>query len=207
MDLILNNDISNPIIISGDVHYGEIQRYNCNKMNGYRYKSLYEITASGMTHSWSHSYPKYLLFLKTIAHYFSGDGATIGIVNDLNFGEIDLISDDSSIQHIYLRIYGVEGVLLEIDLMEAKYQNIDEIGQHIINTHINDTRQGIENQEWICVGYNEPNQWISKLYFMNSIFLVFIGLSPIISGVTCGIGFCCRKCKHKSKEKEKEKQS
>ena len=195
MEAILNYNISNPILISGDVHWGEQMRYNCkNKMTN-EYKSLYEITSSGLTHSWGYTYPRYWVLLKNLAHLLSADGAIIGLTNDLNFGEIEVIDtdDDEDIDNIYLRVYGVDGVILEIDLMDGQYQNIDEDGKGIIDKHVNDSNAN--GNEWICVGFNQPSVWRSRLYLAMAIALILCALMPIVFVVTGGFfGFCCCCC-------------
>ena len=94
MEAVLNYNVSNAVLLSGDVHWGEQMRYNCMNKKTKEYKSLYEMTSSGLTHSWSYTYPAYWTMMKNIGHALSADGAIIGLTNDLNFGEIEVIQND-----------------------------------------------------------------------------------------------------------------
>eukprot|EP01083_Nonionella_stella_P208779 757426_1 len=149
---VLTLNVSNPVFISGDVHWAEQMRYNCYNAARNEYKSLYETTSSGLTHSWSHTYPKYLTMLKDMALYFDADGISLGWMNELNFGEMEVIHEGENIENMYLRVYGVDGVSLEIDLMKQKYIEIDGKGKDVIMAHLDDKNAKIDN-DWICVGY------------------------------------------------------
>ena len=71
MEIILKYNISNPILISGDVHYAEIAKMNCIRNDNMKYiQSLYEITSSGLTHSWDVSYPGILTLFKNMTEMF-----------------------------------------------------------------------------------------------------------------------------------------
>ena len=49
LDLIVKTNPSKPILLSGDRHIAEISKINLKGLN----QPLYEVTASGLTHSWS----------------------------------------------------------------------------------------------------------------------------------------------------------
>eukprot|EP01083_Nonionella_stella_P250810 866069_1 len=192
IETILSFNVSNPVFVSGDVHWGEQMRYNCYNPQRNEYKSLYEITSSGLTHSWSHTYPTYHNMLKDMSKYLDADGTTIGWMNELNFGEMEVLHENGNIENIYLRVYGVEGVSLEMDLMQSTYAQIDERGRDIMRTHFSDKNANGHN--WICVGYNQPNIWTSRLYVILVALLIMMGLLPglfAITGGCCGCYCCC----------------
>eukprot|EP01083_Nonionella_stella_P121064 363527_1 len=192
IETVLSLRVSNPVFVSGDVHWGEQMRYNCYNPRTNEYKSLFETTSSGLTHSWAQTYPKYHNMLKDIAQYFDPDGTTLGWMNGLNFGEMEVIHADENIENLYLRVHGVDGVSLEIDLMQQKYAEIDENGKDIIMTHLDDKNAKINN--WICVGYDQPQMWKSKVYLMLVALLMIMGLVPICAALTGGCFGCCFCC-------------
>lgn len=52
-DTILSNTHSAPILISGDVHLTQLMRKDCmDRSNPFQTRPLFELTTSGMTHSW-----------------------------------------------------------------------------------------------------------------------------------------------------------
>eukprot|EP01084_Bolivina_argentea_P130329 230065_1 len=187
IELILKYNIKNAVLISGDVHYGEIMKYECfnyNRNDDETVRLLYEITSSGLTHSWSNNYLWIFNVINNISHlYLSEDGATLGIINDLNFGEIEIISNNNQITNLYLRVHGQYGNKLEIDLMDKKQAiidaNIDK--QNVRNWHKNN----IINDDWICIGYNQPSKWKSMLYirFMFIIYEIMFNLKVIVFSV------------------------
>ena len=53
-DLLLQEGVQAPILISGDVHMTQLMRKDCERLDGnsQQRRSLVELTTSGMTHSW-----------------------------------------------------------------------------------------------------------------------------------------------------------
>ena len=49
---ILKSGASSPILISGDVHMSQLMKKDCRRRKQQERRSLYEITTSGITHSW-----------------------------------------------------------------------------------------------------------------------------------------------------------
>lgn len=210
LETILDHNVRNPILVSGDVHYGEQMRYNCWNRKTNRYESLYEITSSGLTHSWSHSYSSFLNGIKQIIHWIDPDGALIDMTSELNFGEIEIVhgeEDDASIQNIFLRVHGLRGVLLEIDLMDGQYRSIDDREKDVIRMHENDDLSS--SNDWICVGKNEPKLWISRLYVVIIFGLIFCTFASVLFTLTgfCFCGFCCCCCRCLRAKSVKLKQS
>lgn len=53
---ILKSNVSAPILLSGDVHMAEIMRRDCKRpLSNEQPRALFEVTTSGMTHSWGTS--------------------------------------------------------------------------------------------------------------------------------------------------------
>ena len=52
---ILKSGASSPILISGDVHMSQLMKKDCRRRKQQERRSLYEITTSGITHSWGSS--------------------------------------------------------------------------------------------------------------------------------------------------------
>jgi len=51
-DLLLQDGVESPILISGDVHMAQLMRKDCVRQGDGKARSLVEMTTSGMTHSW-----------------------------------------------------------------------------------------------------------------------------------------------------------
>lgn len=52
-DALLQDSVSAPVLISGDVHMAQFMRKDCKRdIGGSRFRPLVEMTTSGMTHSW-----------------------------------------------------------------------------------------------------------------------------------------------------------
>mmetsp|Transcript_12299 Transcript_12299/g.12317 ORF Transcript_12299/g.12317 Transcript_12299/m.12317 type:complete len:82 (-) Transcript_12299:51-296(-) len=70
------------ILLSGDIHIGEILKQNCNKY------AIYEITSSGMTHTAYTVFGYIGLFLSTFNLHF---GNNIGPrIYEFNYGTIEV---------------------------------------------------------------------------------------------------------------------
>jgi alkaline phosphatase D len=126
--LLLQQHVKTPILISGDVHHASLSRKDCS--SGTKTRPLLEMTTSGMTHSWAVNFcaapsrkcqSRYTLFATkstmTIGHYINpwteilveegAEGAKSGLqyALELNFGELEFDWENRAIQ---ARVHGVD---------------------------------------------------------------------------------------------------
>lgn len=158
--LLLQPNVQTPILISGDVHHASLSKKDC--MSGTEMRTLFEMTTSGMTHSWSVNFcaaPSrkcqswYTTFATTstmiIGHLINpwtelivdkgAEGAKSGLqyILERNFGELDFNWKNRTVQ---ARIFGVHYTppLLSIQFsMDGKH-------------HSNETNL------WQCVNHRGP---------------------------------------------------
>jgi len=83
VDLITRNKVEGVILLSGDIHSGELLEASPSCILPY---SLYEITSSGMTHSAMDSFPRLPLEIMKIA---APNPCSLGMYLGKNFGTVD----------------------------------------------------------------------------------------------------------------------
>jgi hypothetical protein len=86
--VIAKHKKSGVILLSGDVHFAQFYKAPCTNNLGYR---LWEMTSSGLTHTaWSQFWcPTAFLDMITAPVWTASE-----IFNELNFGIVDIFSDD-----------------------------------------------------------------------------------------------------------------
>ncbi|ETO24414.1 phosphodiesterase/alkaline phosphatase D-like protein, partial [Reticulomyxa filosa] len=122
--------VNNPIVISGDVHFGEMQKVRLSCLNNTQQTNeVFEVTSSGMTHS-VQDFP-YLFFQLPFRlwHVFDPDGYSIGIESSFNFGEIEILfSKQQDTPHqLLLKVFNQQGQvsLLQSILVPHKKNTFD----------------------------------------------------------------------------------
>jgi alkaline phosphatase D len=81
LSLMALSNRSGIVLLSGDVHFAEINRYDSSVMN----YPLYDFTSSGLTHSWSG------VIKKNLVKYLIPNIARVGaFYEDRNFGDIEI---------------------------------------------------------------------------------------------------------------------
>ena len=161
-DLILNslnnNKMSNALILSGDVHFSEIMKYKCsetNNNNDNNHYNLYEFTVSGLTHVFKHT-----IFLDYFWDYvdaFDTDGATIQLIDEINFGEIEINYNQDEIIDVKLNIHSLNGMPISVDF--PVNSNINKVSTQNMVQSIRDN-----DINWQCQGYKDRTQLMSILF-------------------------------------------
>jgi hypothetical protein len=182
---LLQPNVQAPILISGDVHKAQLMRKDCQKKKkddaGDRIRPLYEITTSGLTHSWGtkacgrandnpicHSLYHNTMFrwLLHFAHWISpwteilvkdgGPTSKAGLQYSLemNVAELDFDWDRESVS---VNILGVDGTtVLE---QQWSFQDLTKCHTTLVHTaefdEVRDLRERSKVMEklddWVCV--------------------------------------------------------
>jgi len=100
--LINKHKVPGVVLLSGDVHHSEILRSNCSEIG----HPIYEVTASGMTHSLNGQFP---IFGDILLHTLLSSKFRIYADSKENYG---LIKIDWDKQVMDLQVYGIYGNLL-----------------------------------------------------------------------------------------------
>ena len=118
--------VNGVVLMSGDVHTGEIMRNPCSKQRtGY---DLYEITSSGMTHS-ARGLVKYFAESWIPPTYHT---RYQNLYQDLNFGIIDVNFTNGHVANISLQIRNKEGSIVREQVLPylSLIRNEKLIGGH-----------------------------------------------------------------------------
>eukprot|EP00658_Telonema_sp_P-2_P076991 TRINITY_DN6860_c0_g1_i4.p1 TRINITY_DN6860_c0_g1~~TRINITY_DN6860_c0_g1_i4.p1 ORF type:complete len:415 (+),score=75.44 TRINITY_DN6860_c0_g1_i4:126-1370(+) len=164
LEMILSSNATAPVILSGDVHFGELNQVNCISSGGVMVQ-LPEVTSSGLTHAvagevgaypWFMSWPvRVYLWMMPRVHDVSGQflGA--------NVGELEM---DWEKQSLTARVISYTG---EVALWHS--WNLRELG-------------GVDRagREWVCTPYWGERRWAVMATNMLSLALVgVVALGPV----------------------------
>ena len=182
---LLQPNVKAPILISGDVHHAQLSRKDCQHAhNPHRFRPLYEVTTSGMTHAWGHKvcgrvkhnpfcHSTYLqaMFrsILHLAHWISPwtellvdkESKQLQYSLDLNIAELNFDWDH---QTVITSIFGVEGRVLP--QQEWTFQELTEIQTTSVDSNDFETRHeqlGVSGMlgsgDWVCVQHRGlPNR-------------------------------------------------
>ena len=180
---LLQPNVRAPILISGDVHLAQLLRKDCRRKSENHVRPLYEVTTSGMTHSWGTSVcgkarynpfcriPYYNFIYRPLvhlAHWISPwkelvldeETGAAEYSLDLNVGELEFDWKDQSVS---VRILGVEDKVLlhqnwSFDAMtETSSTQVKEAEFERMDQWLQDqaaTKGNVgEKDGWVCVHY------------------------------------------------------
>ena len=125
-DLMNKHKVNGVVLMSGDVHTGEIMRNPCSKLRtGY---DLYEITSSGITHT----IPRLMRYFWETWIPPTYHTRYHGVFQDVNFGIIDVNMTDGHVTNISLQIRDKTGdIVREVVLpYSALVRNESSTGGH-----------------------------------------------------------------------------
>lgn len=192
MNLIIESKISNPILISGDVHIGELLHNKCSRYNDKTQKmdhvNIFEITSSGLTHSISNFWIIHALL--RMYQLLDPDNMTYDVTFNMNFGEIEIHWNNENSPTIFLRILSPLASSVPMEL-EYKLPNI------VTTSTSYKTNKEIDNKKWNCVSA-QPISEIGISILMCIIISIFYAV--LTAPVWLLIIFCCiirRKCNKK----------
>ncbi|ETO20578.1 hypothetical protein RFI_16640 [Reticulomyxa filosa] len=104
MDMILSHDIGNVLLLSGDVHFGELAKAHCTrkipKNDGggndeaswqYEHRHIFEVTSSGLTHTIPGEDAPFVIRNSYLLYSaLESDQFKFCEMTEMNFGEMDI---------------------------------------------------------------------------------------------------------------------
>lgn len=106
------------IFISGDVHISELNTVTCGSTGSSNRQVLYDLTSSGLTHSWNGPFKRLIVGMSLIGHTRVKTAMAPewnGWYNGKNFGEIDVYWNSGKEQtdgKVVLRVWGEDKTII-----------------------------------------------------------------------------------------------
>ena len=225
-NVILESNLSAPILISGDVHHAQLLRKDCY-YNG-KTRPLMEITTSGLTHSWgarfcsrpdsnflcqsSHTTLATRLAM-TVGHIINpwndlikdrgAEGAKNGLQYslELNFGEIDV---DWELGAVQVRIIGLKpNPLLSQRWTFEELNGQAKMGGGTLKVGDFEKASSFDTGPWVCLNYRGISNPV-HLLFTTSLSLLLVSallFYPLTLIVLCGCWIRRRSSRRRNKLK------
>lgn len=222
---LLQSNVRAPILISGDVHHAQLMRKDCKKVGSgsTMLRPLYEITTSGMTHSWGtkvcgrandnpicHS-PYHNFLFRNLMHFAHSISPWTELLIDETSGELQYnlemnvaeLDFDWDLQTVSVSVLGInDQVLLRQqwsmnELTRIKDTIVDPSDFDRVEQNLRDTTiVQSDDDSWICVNYRgTPDRLRLAIGAALPFFLVlFFGTLPMWILVAFSCRSVLRRC-------------
>ena len=188
--LIKYNSNKRVILISGDLHRGEMQKIKCiNTDNNDERQDFYEITSSGLTHATFENEAYLLRQVTEIDDYLYDDGTNLCKYLGRNYGEINIEWDDLNeiinVNAAILDVNGDERCSLNVPLFDndTNEYDIDEDGLYLW-----------QYDGYKCYGGTKQSV-ISHAVFKKIIIYIILLMLPFVFCLHSFIKLSCLGCK------------